>query len=90
MKLIREAIHLDQAGKDQWIHMLKIQSGVDHGPRKATTSEEVFAENCVRCAFRFGTVNFHAFSQLSIDLSQARYLGYNFGIALKLRTPANE
>ena len=86
-KLFREVIHLDQAGKVQWIHMLKIQKGLDHGPRKATTSEEVFAENCVRCAFRFSKENFHTFSQPRVrDLYHAKYLGYNFGIALKLRT----
>ena len=90
-KLFTEAVvnqvNLEQAGNDQWIHMLKIQRGLDHGPRKATTSEEVFAENCVRCALLLNKDNFHKFSQPSVrDLSHAKHLGYNFGIALKLRT----
>ena len=84
--LITEAIIpqgcLEQAGKDQWIHMVRIQRGLDHGPRKATTSEDVFAENCVRCAFLISDDYFPI--PAVIDLSDPIYLGYNVGIALKL------
>ena len=77
---------LQQAGDEQWTHMIRVNRGLDHGPRKVSTSEEGFAENCVRCALIHdnGKSRNILHDVLQFDISDTKCLGYNFGIGLML------
>lgn len=53
--------------KLQWYHMLRIDQGVDKGPKKVT--EEDFKKDCVRCGRVLNTDTQHSW----------RWTGFNFG-----------